>query len=196
MVENKPIIIGLTGAFGGGKSTAAHFFEEMGFRKIVLSSYLEEEAKIRGIEKITRRTLQDIGNDLRSKFGSGVLANKAIVFLKEKKEEKAIVDGIRNLGEVEEFRKNSNFVLIAVVVNRKIRFERLKNLKRREKLTWDLFEKLDKRDLGIGEERTGLQTAFCIASADLFLDNNNGIGKFRNKLENFLENEKAYINSN
>ena len=180
------MIIGITGAFGSGKPTAARFFEEKGFSKIVLSSFLEEEAKRRGIKVITRKILQDIGNELREKYGSGILAMKANGFLENQKIKKTVIDGIRNLGEVEEFKKNSNFILIAIVANRKIRFERLKNLKRREELTWDIFEKLDKRDVGIGEAKTGLQVAFCIASSDVFIDSNDKIEEFRDKLSDFL----------
>lgn len=187
MLEQKPLFIGITGAFGSGKSTAADFFEERGFTKIVLSSFLEKEAKTRGIKKITRKILQDIGNEWRKKYGPGILAKKAVWYLKSKKIERAVVDGIRSLGEVEEFKKNNNFVLVAIVANRKIRFERLRNLKRREKLTWDIFERLDKRDLGIGEEKTGLQVAFCIAASDVFTDSNGKIEEFKNKLNDFLK---------
>ena len=148
MLEQKNLIIGITGAFGSGKSTASSFFEKKGFTKIVLSSFLEIEAKKRGIKKISRKILQDIGNEWREKYGSGILAKKANQLLKQKNTQRIVVDGIRNLGEIEEFKKNKNFVLVAIVANRKIRFERLRSLKRREELTWDIFEKLDKRDLG------------------------------------------------
>ncbi len=56
-------IIGVAGAFGSGKSTAAEFFEEYGFKKIVLSRFLEDEARRRGTKDITRKILQDIGNE-------------------------------------------------------------------------------------------------------------------------------------
>lgn len=190
MLEQKPLIIGITGAFGSGKSTAAAFFEEKGFTKIVLSSFLEIEAKKRSTRKITRKILQDIGNEWREKYGPGILGEKANEYLKSKKAKKAVIDGIRNLGEVEEFKKNSNLILIAVVADRKVRFERLRSFKRREKLTWELFEKLDKRDIGIGEKQTGLQVAFCIAESDVFIDSNGGIGEFRNKLNSFLKDIK------
>lgn len=188
MFKDKPLIIGITGAFGSGKSTASDFFEFVGFKKIILSSFLEKEAKKRGYTKITRKILQDIGNELREKCGSGILAKRANEFSEKIRVKKIVVDGIRNLGEIKELRKNENFILLAIVANRKLRFKRLKNLKRREALTWNLFEKLDKRDLGIGERSTGLQVAFCIASADFFIDNNGKVEKFEIKLRKFLEN--------
>ncbi len=189
-MKSKPLIVGITGAFGSGKSTAADFLEKRGYKKIILSSFLEVEARKRGIKKVTRKILQDIGNEWREKYGKDILAKKTIKLLGKENPHNIIIDGIRNLGEVEEFRKNSKFIMVAIVVNRKIRFERLKFLKRREKLTWELFEKLDKRDLGVGEKQSGLQVAFCIASADIFIDNNGGVEDFRDKINTFLNNEK------
>lgn len=178
------LIIGITGTFASGKSTAADFFSSKGFKKIILSSFLEEEANRRGFKKITRKILQDIGNEWRKKYGSEILAKNALKFLGENR---GVIDGIRNVGEIDEFRKNSNFVLIACLSDRKVRFTRLKKIKRREHLTWELFNKLDRRDSGVGQGKAGLQVGTCLAMADIFIDNNSGISEFKNKLTNFLK---------
>ncbi len=188
MENNKLFIIGITGAFGSGKSTAASFFESKGFKKIILSSFLEEEAEKRGFKKITRKILQDIGNELRKKYGASILAKKAIALLKKEEVEKAVIDGIRNVGEIDELRENNRFTLLSTIADRKIRFDRLIKLKRREILTWELFTKLDRRDLGLGQKSTGLQVAACQALADVFIENNSGIEEFKNKLTKFLKN--------
>lgn len=186
-MQDKSLIVGITGAFGSGKSTAAEFFKSKGFRKIALSSFLEEEAKKRGYKKITRKILQDIGNEWREKFGRGILVKKILEQSQNNKTDKIVIDGIRSIGEIEELRKEKKFILLAIVANRKVRFERVKKIKRRESLTSELFNKLDMRDLGIGEKATGLQVAFCIALADFFISNNMGKKDFIRKLENFLE---------
>lgn len=188
-MKNKPLVIGVTGAFGSGKSIAADLFELKGFKKIILSSFLEEEAEKRGIKKITRKILQDIGNQWRKKYGTGILAKKARKLF-EKEEGLAIIDGIRNVGEIDEFRKDQRFALLAIIADRKVRFERLRKLKRRESLTWDLFTKLDRRDLGLGQRKTGLHVAECIALADYFIDNNSEINEFYKKLEKFIKSIK------
>jgi len=192
-LKNKPLIIGVTGAFGSGKSTAADFFESRGFKKIILSSFLEEETVKRGFKKITRKILQDIGNEWRKKYGAGILARKAIALLKKEEVEKAVIDGIRNVGEIDEFRKHNRFPLLATIADRKVRFDRLAKLKRRESLTWELFTKLDRRDLGLGQKSTGLQVAACQALADVFIENNSDIEEFKNKLEKFLKMKKNII---
>lgn len=187
MLKYKPLIIGITGAFGSGKSTAADFLKTLGFTKISLVQFLEEELKKQGKKEITRKLLQDLGNKWREKYDAGILARRALELINEKKIKKAVVEGFRNRLEIEEFREFSNFKLIGIVANRKIRFDRLKNLGRREKLDWELFNKLDNRDLGIGEGERGLQVALCIAMADIFIENNQGKKEFKNKLEDALK---------
>lgn len=189
-MENKNkqfFIIGITGAFGSGKSTAADFFASRGFKKIILSSFLEEEAKKRGFCKITRKMLQDIGNQWRKKYGSGILTKKALELLKGEKVEKAVIDGIRNVGEINKLKKYKSFVLLAIISDRKVRFNRLAKLKRREKLSWELFKKLDRRDLGLGQKNTGLQVIACQKLADYFIENNGNKKDFERKLENLLK---------
>jgi len=151
-METNSLLIGITGGFGSGKSTASSLFELKGFMKITLSSFLEEEAKKRSFKKITREILQDIGNEWRKNFGHGILAGKAVDYIKrdpsagsgQAKIKKAVIDGIRNTGEVERLRKEKNFILLGFVADKKNRFERLKNLK------------IDLKDLRILKEEKNL----------------------------------------
>lgn len=109
-MNNAPVIIGITGPFGSGKTTASVYFETKGFFKIILSSFLEEELGKQGKE-ITRENLQDLGNLWRKQNGSGILAQKALDYIFANNIEKVVVDGIRNLGEVEVLKKSTKFVL-------------------------------------------------------------------------------------
>src|SRR5690348_9594042 len=104
-------IIGITGPFGSGKSTAASYFVSKGYYNINLSSFLEKEATIRGL-KSTRRNLQDLGNELRERQGAGILLKKA--FDEAKGEDKLVIDGLRNLAEVKILKEN-NGVLLAII---------------------------------------------------------------------------------
>jgi dephospho-CoA kinase len=183
VLENKPQIIGITGAFGSGKSTAAHFLKELGFVKISLANFLEEELARQKKSKITRKLLQDLGNQWREKYGANILAKKALELIEKKEIKKVVVEGFRNWQEIEEFRKFKNFKLIGIVVNKKIRFDRLKKFERREKLTWKLFNKLDNRDLGINEGEKGLQVGVCLALSDIFIENNRDLEELKTKIK-------------
>lgn len=183
----KTQIIGISGAFGSGKSTAADFIASKGYTKIVLSKFLEDALIFSGEKTVTRKKLQDLGNSWRALHGSGVLGKKAAEYIQEKKLTKVVVEGFRNIGEIEEIKKAGDLTLIALLVNRKIRYTRLVKLKRREKLTPDLFEKLDYRDMGIGEKENGLQVAVCIAIADIFLENNASPKDLQKALEHTLK---------
>lgn len=183
MLKNKPLIIGITGAFGSGKSEASNFLKSLGFVRLSLAQFLEEELIRRGTTKITRKLLQDLGNEWREKYGAKILAKKALTLIFKKGIKKAVVEGFRNVAEIEELKKQSDFKLIGIVVNRKIRFERLRKLRRREKLDWELFNKLDGRDLGIGEGSRGLQVAICVALADIFIENNRSLDELENKIK-------------
>lgn len=184
----KPHIIGITGTFGSGKSTAADFLTALGYQKLTLSSFLEDEAKKRRAKRITRKLLQDIGNEWREKYGRGVLAKKAVEKIHHDGN-RFVVDGIRNTGEIEVFKKEADFTLLGIIADRPVRFLRLKKLKRREDLTPELFYKLDCRDLGLGQKVTGLQVAFCFSLADYFIENNSTIENLKNRLEK-LRKEK------
>lgn len=183
----KPLVIGITGTFGSGKSTAASFLSSLSYSQISLSSFLEDEAEKRKKKRITRRLLQDIGNEWREKYGRGVLAKKAIEYIQKSGKSKFVIDGIRNTGEIDVLKKEANFTLVGVIADRNVRFERLKKLKRREDLTPELFYKLDCRDLGLGQKTTGLQVAFCFSLADYFIENNGAIEELHKKIEDLMK---------
>lgn len=187
MNKQKVKIIGITGTFGSGKSIAADFLATKGFTKIALSKFLEDALIYSGEKEITRKKLQDLGNSWREMHGAGVLGKKAVEHIDEKNLEKVVVEGIRNIKEIEELKKIGEVNLVALLVDRSIRFKRLTKLKRREKLTPELFEKLDLRDMGVGEKDTGLQVAICIAISDIFIENNKTEKELFEKLSSVLK---------
>jgi len=162
MMQKK--IIGIAGAFGSGKSTAAAILQDLGYTHISLGQFLEEELQERGEKEITRKQLQDLGNQWREEQGNAILVKKALEYAAKNNLDKVVIEGYRNSDEVLELRKKAEVLLISLVVNRQTRFNRLKRLKRREKLTPTLFEELDNRDLGIGEGEHGLQTGMLYSN--------------------------------
>ena len=169
------MIIGLTGSLGSGKGIVADFFRDKGYEYFSLSNELRGIAKERGIE-LTRKNLQDLGNQMRREKGNGYLAERVIAKILDRRYSNAVIDGIRNPAEVLVLRKMKSFFLVAVDAQKEIRFQRLRERNREsDPKTWEEFLKVDARDLGVGEEEGGQQVGKCIALADMSLVNNGNI---------------------
>ena len=170
---SKQIILGLTGTMGSGKGTIHKCFEASGINYFLssLSDIVREEARLRNVSS-DREVLKKIGNELRSKYGEGILAQKAKQLLEGKDYDLVIIDGIRMPGEVEELRKNSNFYLIGLDAQLETRFLRIKNRAREiEPNTQAEFEKLDYEDRGFIKDSNGQQTEKCLELSDFLIWN-------------------------
>ncbi len=181
------MIIGITGSIACGKEAVSKYFIEKGFTHFFLSQSLREELKRKGME-ITRKNLQDLGNELREEEGAGVLAKK---ILEKVEEGDYIIDGIRNPSEVEEFRKNKDFILIAIDAPQKIRYERsIYRSKTSDASTWEEFLEMDKRDFG-EEIESGQQVGKCMKMADFKIANDSNLEDLYDKLDNLWEKIKC-----
>jgi len=179
------MIIGLTGTNGAGKSTIAEILKSKGFTYNSLSDVLREESAKRGIRP-TRDNLVVIGNELRMSQGNGVLAKKILEKVRSNKEKKAIVDSIRNPDEINELRKEKDFMLIAVDAPIETRFERVKARGRTgdKALTFDDFRYQDEREM-VGES-AAQQIRKCIEMADHLIVNDGAIEDLKKKIEEIL----------
>ena len=177
------MIIGLTGTKASGKEELVKFFTEKGYMRMSLSDEVRQEAVERGIKSYTIKQLQDIGNELRERFGNEILAKRVLEKLDGCRN--CVVEGIRNTGEIEELRKKKEFTLIAVDAPRTLRFQRIvKRGRDSDPKNWKGFLKMEKRDLGENEENTGQQVKKCIEMADIVIFNdNNSIDELRKKIE-------------
>ena len=181
------MIIGLTGTKASGKGILSEILKEKGFEYSSTSDRVREEALIRfGNDKYLIKDLQDIGNDLREKFGAGVLVQKTIEKLKLSSKTNWVIDGIRNLGEIAELKKH-NAIIIAVDAPQKQRFERLISRARAsDPKNWDGFLDMEKRDSGIGEENSGQQVSKCMEIADYRIINTGTLEELKTKIEYLL----------
>lgn len=165
------MIIGLTGPMGSGKSTLLDTFKELGYEHITLSSMIREECRKRGLPE-EREILMDIGGELRSKYGAGILATKSLEKIQNKGGDKWIIDGIRNPAEIEALQKDESFVLIANYVPEDIIIERIMSRKRDDDtLDEGSIRKKLRREWGEGEPEDGQQVGKCIEMADYTFEN-------------------------
>ncbi len=106
----KPRLIGLTGTNGAGKGEAAAYFGTRGYAYFSLSDVIRDELRERG-ESASRDNLIRTGNELRELGGPDVLARRTIDKIGGGR---AVIDSIRNTGEIEYLRRQEGFVLLAI----------------------------------------------------------------------------------
>jgi dephospho-CoA kinase len=144
------IILGVAGMPGAGKGTVREIFQKMGYTVVVMGDEIREEAKRRKV-KPTPENLGMIMLKLREEEGPAAVAKRCIPKMEEVKE-KVVVEGIRSLHEVDEFKKHfPNFTLIAIHASPETRFRRLFQRKRSDDPKhWETFRERDLRELSVG----------------------------------------------
>lgn len=182
-------VIGLTGTMGSGKNTVKHILlRKFKCYHVTLSDViLGEIEKKRGT--FNRTTLQDMGDEMRKKYGGHILALIAIEYLPRDKE-MIVVDGIRNPGEVEYLRKKfgKDFALMAVDAPTETRFQRIKGRNDpKDPKTLDEFSETDRRDRGEGQPPHGQHVAACVAMAEFKIENNGTSEQLEGKIDEVMK---------
>ena len=119
------MIIGVTGTLGAGKGTIVEYLtEKRGCKHYSVSGYLKEKLVERGVE-VNRTSLVNLGNELREKFGQGYIVEQLFERARQGGGN-AVIESLRNPGEVEILRKKGGFVLLAVDADIGLRYERIR----------------------------------------------------------------------
>jgi dephospho-CoA kinase len=116
------MIIGLVGTMGAGKGVSAEYLVKKGFQYTSLSDEIRAELKSRKLSE-TRELLTSVGNDLRIRFGTGILAQRVLNKIVPGKD--YVVDSIRNPDEVKKLQSRPDFVLIKIDAPARVRFDRI-----------------------------------------------------------------------
>ncbi len=177
ILENS-LVIGLTGPFGSGCSTAADLLKDrLGFHSWRMSNVIRAQWETDNPgKKPTRKDLQDLGNRIRTDSANpGELARKAIESLEQQPAGvgKIVIDGIRNRGEIVEFQNHfrSNFYLIALWCPDAHRMKRLSVYSDSDEGIEE-FRADNERDKDQGDP-FGQQVELCVDKADAMLTNSN-----------------------
>lgn len=187
------MIIGLTGTLGSGKGTFAKYLEQNGFKYITISDIVREEARKKDLA-IKREVLQNLGNLMREKYGNGYWAKKAIEKIDIK--ENWLIDGVRNVGEIEEIKKLPNNIIIGIDAPEDIRLMRVEKRNKFEEEGRQPSEdpkdkkslkKAELRDRGFHEPEHGQQVLKCIDLADFKIINDSSLEEFYKKIDEILK---------
>lgn len=176
-------IFGFTGLMACGKGTIAKYLKEKHgaatfrfstpMRDLLDRLYLPQTRE--NMSNISRITRAQFGQDLYSK----VIANDA----SNAESDIVVVEGIRRLEDVVELRKLPNFTLVAIDVDAKVRYERLRvrgenpddNTK-----TWEQF-------LKDHELETEVTIPEVMEKADKRVDNNSDMDSLAKQLDELVK---------
>ena len=176
------MIVGITGLNCSGKSTACKFLKDLGFQSISLSDYIRKECHRRGLES-SRNNMIWVGNEIRTNFGSAELTRRAV---KDFKKENIVVDSIRNIHELAEFKKLENFLLLSIDSPIEIRYQRSLLRNRIEDVdTLDEFRAKEKEEMSDNENAQQLHK--IIEDADYIIINDSEMNELMENIRNVLE---------
>jgi len=138
------MLIGLTGRNAAGKGEVARYLQRKSFYYYSLSDAIRDEIRSRGDEP-TRERLIIVGNELRQRYGSKILAERILARIEDDKH--YVIDSIRNPAEVEAFRAAKYFKLIRIEAPAEVRFERILSRQREsDPKTLEEFITLENRE--------------------------------------------------
>lgn len=144
------LVICTTGMPGSGKSVVAQAAKELSIPVITLGDVVREEAKRLGIE-ITTKNLLDLAKKLREKEGKDAIVKRVANKIKELKSKVVLVDGIRNIEEVDFLRNVGKVIVIAVHASPQERFKRLIQRGREgDPKSFEDFKHRDEKELSLG----------------------------------------------
>jgi len=165
---------------GAGKATVDEIVHSMGYSVVVMGDEVRKETERRGLQP-TPDNLGKIMLKLREEEGPTVMAKRCIPKI-EKADSEVVVDGVRSLHEIAEFKKRfQKFTLIAIHASPDTRFERLFQRKRSDApQDWRTFVERDLRELGVG-------LGGAIATADHMIVNEGTKDELKRNIRRVLE---------
>ena len=174
-------VIGLVGMPGSGKSVAARVGRKLGFTIIVMGDVIREELVKRGL-KATPENLGRVMVEIRGEEGAAVVAKKTIEKMVRVKGRRIIIDGVRSVSEVDEFKKQfPEFKLVSIHSSPDTRFHRIfKRRRSDDALDRRVFTTRDQRELTVG-------IGSAIALADYVIINEGTLTQFKKRVRAFLE---------
>ena len=158
----------------------AKFLAARGFAVHSLSDVVREEAARRGLDH-SRDSLIRVGVEMRTEGGPGALARRVLSRLRGR----AVVDSIRNPGEVEVLRTLPRFVLLGIDAPQPLRFQRsLRRGRLGDGATLEEFARKEDRENSRTE--AGQQLLATLALADRVVNNDGTIKELHRRTRRAL----------
>ena len=172
-------IIAFTGMPFSGKSEAVKIAQQLGIPVIRMGDRVWKEVQHRGLS-LNDKNVGQVASDMRRQFGNDVWAKKTVEEInKMSAVSEIVIDGIRNINEVEWFKKilSKDFVLITIETSEEIRHQRgLIRSRKDDSRNLEEIRLRDEREVGWGLEKV-------ILAADIVLTNNGNLKDFQNSVK-------------
>lgn len=171
-------VVAFTGMPGAGKTEAINIARSMDFPVVSMGDKVRAEAQQHCLAD-NDAAVGSFADGMRQQYGLNIWARRCLEDIK--KHSRAVIDGIRNIEEVETFKHEiSHFILVAIHASPQTRYKRLMQRKRADdSLSVEDLKKREQRELswGIGD---------VIAMADIVVANENDLGELREKIKRIL----------
>jgi len=175
-------IIAIVGMCGSGKSIASEYFENIGYKKIYLGGITMDKLKEENLE-VNPSNEKMMRERLRKEYGMGAYALLSIPKIEELiKTDNVVLDGLYSWDELKILKeKYPEIKVISIVVDKKIRYERLTTRDIRPLTN----EEAENRDIS---EIENVAKGGPIAFADFYILNNGNMEVYNIELEK-IKNE-------
>jgi dephospho-CoA kinase len=167
-MQNKKVILGLTGQIACGKGVIKNFLIEHYKASDYRFSTILRDVLIRLRIEQSRENIQKMSTLLRQTFGEDILAKVMAEDARKDNHNFIVIDGIRRLADIKYLRDVEGFFLISVEASEKIRHQRV--IERNENPGDDKKSFSDfLKDQG---EESESQIPATMEKADFVIDNN------------------------
>lgn len=159
-------IVATTGMPGSGKGLAIEVAEELEIPVISMGDLVRQEARDRGLPD-EPESYGKVATEVREMEGTAAWARRTVEAVLEQEPSRLLIDGVRNLEEVQVLRDafGEDLCLVAVLAGPETRYERMKARGRGEDSTDEaVLRERDLRELGYG-------LGDALAMADIYVDN-------------------------
>ncbi|MFA5154996.1 MAG: hypothetical protein WC453_01035 [Patescibacteria group bacterium] len=181
-------IIGFVGEIASGKDVSKKYLEKKYGASSHRYSTVLRDILNRLYLPINRNNMQDLSLDLRTRFGSDLLARVIIEDIDRNRDELIVIDGVRRLEDVANLTKKfSGLYIVSIDADAKIRYNRViarnENIGDKDK-TFEQF-------LQEGQAEAEREIMTVMASSDFRVDNNGTLEELYRQLDKIVAEIKA-----
>ncbi len=174
-------VVATTGMPGSGKGLAEEVARELDIEVVSMGDLVRAETERQGLPDAPE-SYGKVASEIREAEGADAWARRTVEHLQAQTVPEILIDGVRNLEEVEVFREafGDSFTLVAILASPDTRYDRMQARGRGEDSTdVDVLRQRDLRELGYG-------LGDAIAMADIYVTNEGDPADTRSLLRGIL----------